>query len=57
MNWRPVLGILGRLLLLLSLSQFVPVAVCLIYGESGAARAFAASAGICALCGDRKSVV
>lgn len=51
MNWRPVLGILGRLLLLLSLSQFVPVVVCLIYGESGAARAFAASAGICALCG------
>lgn len=44
MNWKPPLRFLGRLLIVLGLAELVPVIVCLVYGELGAAAAFAATA-------------
>lgn len=51
LDFRPLLRILGTLLLLLAASQLLPGLVALFYAEGGAALAFLASAGAAALAG------
>lgn len=51
MNWRAPLRFLGRLLLVLAVAEFVPIIVCLIYGEGKAAMAFFATAAVTGIVG------
>jgi trk system potassium uptake protein TrkH len=51
MNLRPVLRVLGQLVLVLAGALTLPAAVCLIYGERADARAFAWTAILTAACG------
>jgi trk system potassium uptake protein TrkH len=50
-NLRPLSRILGRLLLLLAAAEAIPLVVCLLYGERGAALSFFATSLITAGCG------
>lgn len=51
LDLRPLLRILGALLLLLAASQLLPALVAVFYSEGGAALAFVASAAVAALAG------